>query len=110
MGPNVGAVVVHKNGDVANNPNRFLDAVATHRTPLLPEKELHSAADGQFCLELLARGVDGLRLASRQVHGPQVPVLSMTLAERIKQNVIFEPPGIFFTKLVEAPARIAGRA
>ena len=45
VGPDVGAVKIHKDRDVAHDANRMLSAIGSKRLPLFEEKKLHYAAD-----------------------------------------------------------------
>ena len=62
MHPNVGAVVVHEDRDIAHDANRALGAVPPQGLPLLVEGELQGAADLQIGRQFLAR----------VLHAPQV--------------------------------------
>src|SRR5208337_5441424 len=44
VGPDIGAVEIHEDGDVADNANGTLRTIGTKCLPLFEEKELHGAA------------------------------------------------------------------
>src|SRR6202795_3566726 len=74
VGPDIGAVEIHKDRDVAHDANGTLRAVGAERLPLFEEKKLHDAADIEvvehFRGSLLDRGWSG----GSQFAGPGFPV------------------------------------
>src|SRR5271170_6844236 len=55
--PYIGAVIIHKDGNVSDHPNRLLRAVETQGAPLLVKKELDDPAKSHFRSQFLARGL-----------------------------------------------------
>ncbi len=99
MHPDVGAVVIHENGNVAHNANRALRAIPPQRLPLLIKSKLQSAADLQVVRQLLARLLQRARFALRQPCRPFVPARQFLLrTQRIEQNEIVQPPRVLRTK------------
>ena len=55
MHPNIGAIVIHENGNIANNADLFCEQYLPQRLPLLIESKLQRAADLEVIGEFLAR-------------------------------------------------------
>src|SRR5579885_2470650 len=75
--PDIRAIVVHKDGDIADHANRFLRAVMPQGVPLLPKKELNHLANGDFGGEFSPCLLQGFRLVSRQVGRPFLPYTAL---------------------------------
>src|SRR5262249_31705464 len=48
IGPDIGAVVIHEDGYVANDADVFLRAILADGAPLFPEEELNDASDREI--------------------------------------------------------------
>src|SRR5215469_3265263 len=99
MRPDVGAVMIHENGDIADHADGAIGAIFPERSPLLVEGELQGAADayidGQFLPRFRHRG----RLPLGELLRPMVPRCELSAgAEGIEQNEIVEPPLIVAAK------------
>src|SRR5437899_5688852 len=93
MGPDIGAVEIDKNRDVAHDANRTLRAIGSKRLPLFEEKELHDAADVEIIEHFRVRLLDRRRIAMSQFAGPMVPAFQLeTRAQTIEENEVIEPP------------------
>ena len=71
--PDVGAVVVHEDSDIAHDANGAFCAVAPQGLPLFVEGELQCAADLQIDRQLLACLVQRTGFAARQALRPFIP-------------------------------------
>src|SRR6266478_5935237 len=92
MGPDIGAVEIDKNRDVAHDANRTLRAVGAERLPLFEEKELHGAADIEIVEHFSVRLLDRHRIAMSQFAGPAVPPFQLeTRAQTIEEHEVIEP-------------------
>src|ERR1700674_2104166 len=93
VSPDIGAVEIHKDRDVAHDANRTLRAVGAERLPLFEEKKLHDAADIEIVDHFRVRLLDRRRIAMSQLAGPLVPALQLeTRAQTIEENEVIEPP------------------
>src|SRR5712664_1397783 len=93
MGPDVGAVEVYKDRDVAHDANRTLSAIGSERLPLFEEKKLHGAADVEVVAHFRVRLLERRRIAMSQLTGPVVPALQLEpRAQTIEENEVIEPP------------------
>src|SRR5208337_2884543 len=105
MGPDIGAVEIHKDGDVAHDANGMLRAVGTKRLPLLEEKELHGAADLEIVEHFRVRLLDCHWIAMRQFTRPAVPAFQVeTGAQSIEQHKVIEPPLVLPAEVLIARA------
>jgi len=105
MRPNVGAVEVDEDGNVADYANRFLSAVGTQRMPLLVKKELNHSAGFEIVGKLASFFVEGCRVAVSQFTRPAIPSLQMEIRpQAIKENEIVEPPCLVTAELLETRA------
>ena len=93
--PDVGAVVVDEDGDVANEADVAVGAVCAEGAPLLAEGELEGLGDGEFFAVFEAEGVEGRRLAVFYVAGPVTPggVVELAAQDGVERPVI-EPGGV----------------
>src|SRR3984957_18800793 len=106
MRPDIGAVVVHEDGNIAGNADRALRTVTAQSLPLLVERELQRAADFELAGKLLADFFESGRLAGRPLARPAIPAFQFVpLTERVEENEVIEPPGVLRTELIEAFAR-----
>src|SRR6202140_2003128 len=93
VGPDIGAVKIHKDRDVAHDANRMLSAIDSKRLPLFEEKKLHGAADIEIFEHFRVRVLNRRRIAMSQFVGPAVPALQLeTRAQTIEENEVIEPP------------------
>src|SRR5512146_1714740 len=92
MCPHVGAVIIHKNGDVADYADGACRAVLTQGAPLLKEEELQNTADLQFPAQFAAGLVQRRWGAVRQVPRPLIPRLLVALPQSLEKNPAFHPP------------------
>src|ERR1700757_183388 len=104
MRPDVGAVVIHEDGDIAHDADGPLGAVAPQCAPLLVKGELEGAANLDIVGELFTRFFQGSGLAVSEIVRPPVPALEFLLGtKRVEQNEVVEPPGIVRLKTLETP-------
>src|SRR5215472_8472151 len=73
VSPDVGAIVVDEDGDVANDTNGALSTVTIKGTPLLIERKLQSAPDENVVGKFLTNSFQSGRLASGEFVGPSIP-------------------------------------
>src|SRR6266403_1180749 len=93
VGPDIGAVEIDKDRDVAHDSNRTLSAIGSERLPLFEEKELHDAADIEIVEHFRVRLLERRRIAMSQLAGPVVPALQLEpRAQTIEENEVIEPP------------------
>src|SRR5436305_6666181 len=110
MHPDVGAIVVHEDGDIAYDANVALAAVAAQLPPLLVKGKLEDAAHAQIISKFFTGFGQGRRLTVGKIMGPTVPAREFVPgAEAIEQNEVIEPPGIFGAERFEALQRFARR-
>src|ERR1700690_3832900 len=83
--PYVGAVVIHKDGNISDHAYGFLRAVETQGMPLLVEKELDDPANSCLRGEFQAGSLQRNRIAPGQPERPGVPRLS---AIAVSQGVV----------------------
>src|SRR5579862_7112297 len=62
--PDIGAVVIDEDGDIAHDTNGALGTIAAQSLPLLTKGKLQGAANLQIVRQVLAGALDGLRLAA----------------------------------------------
>src|SRR5436309_3535198 len=105
MGPNVGAVIVHEDGDVADDANLPLRAISVQRLPLLEECKLKRALHGDLLFQLLPYLIQRFGATLRDGTRPFIPTLKLeSFAQAAEKNKIFQPPGVVATKALEAVA------
>src|ERR1700692_3188140 len=93
VGPDVSAVEIHKDRDVAHNANRMLSAIGSKRLPLFEEEKLSGAADIEIVEHFRVSLLDRRRIAMSQFAGPVVPAFQLeTRAQAIEENEVIEPP------------------
>src|ERR1700686_5938870 len=106
VGPDVGAVKIHKDRDVAHDANRMLSAIGSKRLPLFEKKKLHDAADIEIFEHFRVRVLDRRRIAMSQFAGPVVPGFQLeTRAQTIEENEVVEPPSVLAAEGLAAGAR-----
>src|SRR6266436_1786350 len=107
VGPDVGAVEVYKDRDVAHDSNRTLSAIGSERLPLFEEKELHDAADIEIVEHFRVRLLERRRIAMSQLAGPVVPAFQLeTRAQTIEENEVIEPPLVLRAEILITGAGI----
>src|SRR6202023_765087 len=77
VGPDIGAVKIYKDRNVAHDANRTLRAIGSKRLPLFEEEKLHNAAEIEIIEHFLVRLLDPRRIAMSQFAGPAVPALQL---------------------------------
>src|ERR1700687_4447758 len=93
MSPDVGAVEIYENRDVARDANGMLRAIGSKRLPLFEEKELHGAAYIEIVEHFRVSPLDCHRVAMTQFAGPAVPAFQLEArAQAIEENEVIEPP------------------
>ena len=75
--PNVGAVVVHEDCDVAHHTDRALGAVTPQGPPLFVESELQRASDLDVGRQFLTSLVQRSRLSVGQIPRPMIPAFKL---------------------------------
>src|ERR1035441_7688189 len=109
VGPDIDAVEIYEDRDVAHDANATLRAIGTKRLPLFEEKELHGAADVELVEHFRVRLLDRHRIAMRQSAGPAVPGFQMeTRAQTVEQHEVVEPPLVLPAEALVARAGIWG--
>jgi hypothetical protein len=109
MSPDVGAVVVHKDCQIADHSDRPLNAVPAQRAPLLVESKLNRSPHGQILSQFAADLLDRHWFPASQFHWPLVPVRQFVSGTQfVEQHEIIEPGLVLATKLFEASAGLAG--
>src|SRR5260370_41938890 len=73
VGPDIGAVKIYKDRNVAHDTNRTLRAIGSKRLPLIEEEKLHDAAAIEIVEHFLVRLLDTRRIATTQLPGPVAP-------------------------------------
>jgi len=110
VSPNVGAVVIDEDCDVADNANRTLRTIAAQCPPLLIKCKLQRAPEHDVVHKFLTRFVESGGFASGEFSRPLIPSVQFAVgAQRVKQGEIFEPPCILCSKSFE-PATSCGRS
>ena len=105
MRPNIGAIEIHKDRDVAHYANRLLRAISSQRLPLLVEKKLHRAAHVEFVMHFGLRLGDRDRIAVNKFARPMVPAFKLeTRAQSIEKDEVIEPCLILPAKIFKTPA------
>src|SRR5260370_687793 len=82
--PYIGAVVIHENGDVADDTNGLFRAVVTQRVPLLPEEKLHNSPCRKLGTQVAPCRFESSLLAASQPRWPPVPMFSMAPAKGVE--------------------------
>src|SRR5258708_18113761 len=73
VGPDIGAVEIYEDCDVAHDANRTLRAIGSQRLPLFEEKELHGATGIEIVEHFRVRRLDRQRDTISQLPEPAVP-------------------------------------
>src|SRR5271157_4959769 len=107
MSPDIGAVEIYEDRNVAHDANRMLRAISTKRLPLFEEKELHGAADIEIVEHFRLSLLDRHRIAMTQFAGPAVPAFQLEArAQAIEENEVIEPPLILPAEALVTRARV----
>src|ERR1700722_16931117 len=77
MRPNIGAVEINEDRDIAHHSNGMTRAMAAKRLPLFEEKKLHGAADVEFGGHFGARFFNRRRISMSQFARPVVPAFQL---------------------------------
>src|SRR5579864_2098656 len=101
MRPDVRAFVIDEYSNVTDHANGFLRTVMPQCVPLFPEKKLHHSPGGELVAEIAFRGIQRTGVSPRELAGPLAPISSMFLADRVEENVVLDPPIVFFAESVE---------
>ena len=108
MHPDVGAVVINEDRDVAHDADRTLGAIVAQGTPLLRESELQDTAHHQIVGHVAPYLVERGRFAMRQFARPLIPVGEFVMrAQAIEEHEIFQPLRILLAETLEAGAGIS---
>src|ERR1700722_18071183 len=103
MRPDVGAVVVHEDGNIAGNTDRALRTIKPQGLPLFVKSKLQWGTNFEVGGKFLAYFFKSCRFAVRQLARPAIPAFQFVpLTERVEENKIVEPPGVLGTELIEA--------
>src|SRR5260370_34496601 len=93
VGPDIGAVKIYKDRNVAHDANRTSRAIGSKRLPLFEEERLHDAADIEIFEHFLVRLLDPRRIAMSQFTGAVVPDLQLEARTlRLDSTDIIKPP------------------
>src|ERR1700674_87945 len=105
VGPDIGAVEIYKDRDVAHDANGTLRAIGAERLPLFEEEKLHDATDIEIVEHFRVRLLDRRRIAMSQFAGPVVPAFQLeTGAQTIEENEVIEPPLVLPAEAIVAGA------
>ena len=77
MRPDIGAIEIHENSDVANDANRTLRTVRAQSAPLLEEKKLYHATGIEIVSHLGIDLFDRGRISMDQFARPAIPGLQI---------------------------------
>ena len=95
MPPDFGAVVAHKNRDVAHYADATLTASRVQLRPLLEKYKLDDAFDLQLAGGIAPNFFERRRVAANQFGRPGIPRdVFKTLAQNIEENEIFQPSAV----------------
>src|ERR1700681_1564669 len=93
VGPDIGAVEIYKDRDVAHDADRMLRTIGSERLPLFEEEKLHDAADIEIVEHFRVRLLDRHRITMSEFAGPVVPPFQLeTRAQTSEENEVIEPP------------------
>src|SRR5205823_2212534 len=98
MRPDIGAIVIHENGNVADDADSSRRAIFAQRAPLLEKCKLNSAADFQLRPQFTAGAIQCRGLAMHQFTRPLVPWLLVFPPQCLEEHKALEPPGILRTE------------
>src|SRR5216684_1650009 len=105
VGPDIGAVEIYEDRDVAHDANRMLRAIGSKRLPLFEEKELHGAADIEIVEHFRVSLLDRRRIAMSQFAGPVVPAFQLEArTQTIEEDEVIEPPLVLPAEAIVAGA------
>src|ERR1700681_2389863 len=107
VGPDIGAVEIYKDRDVAHDADRMLRTIGSERLPLFEEKKLHDAADIEIVEHFRVRFLDRGRLAMSQFAGPVVPAFQLeTRAQTVEEDEVVDPPLVLPAEGLETRASV----
>ena len=107
--PDVGAVVRHEHGNVAEQQHAQVARVPAQALPLPIEQQLHELVISDFDGQLLTRRGQRCGLTTAQLGRPMKPGLAVLLAlEGREQRVVGEPKALALAQLFQAVARDPG--
>src|SRR5271166_1426379 len=93
MGPDVGAVEIYEDGDIAHDANGTFCAIGPKRLPLLEEKELNDAPHVEILEHFHVRLLQRHGIAMGQWAWPAVPAFQLeTRAQTVEEDEVVEPP------------------
>jgi len=72
VSPDIGAVVVQEDRDIASHANRALRGITAQCVPLLEKEKLQDAVVGEIALELARGFLDGCGLAAASSRGQEL--------------------------------------
>src|ERR1700691_6509378 len=111
MSPDIGAIKIHEDRNVARDANAFSCAIRSQRLPLFEEKKLHRAPHIELFKHLPVCVLHRDRFAMHEFAGPTVPAPELeTRAESIKQHKVVYPPRIFMAEALISRANVPGGA
>ena len=109
VSPDIGAVVVDEDGDIAHDLDALFGAVGANGAPLLVEEELDGLLDGEFAALFVEDGGHGVAVAVGVLGGPLVPAgVAVHAADDGEHGVVGEPGDVVRTELMEARAQVVG--
>ena len=108
MRPNIGAIVIHEDCDIADHANRPFGAILPQRAPLFIKGKLKSASNLDVVRQFLTSLLQRCRLAMREISWPLVPTHKfLSGTKRVEQNEVIQPPMILGTESIQSAAETA---
>ena len=101
MGPGIGAVHGHINGDVPNQPDSLLVGIIFQCAPLFMELKLQVLMELHIWIQLLIVFLHGRTLTQPDILGPRRPGnIVVLLLDCHEQGIIRQPPFVFPHKML----------
>src|ERR1700678_3754794 len=93
MSPNIGAIEIDEDRNIAHHTDRVLCAISAKRLPLLKEEKLDGTANIEFMVQFRPYSCERRWLTMSQFAGPAVPAFELvTRTQSVEQNKVVEPP------------------
>ena len=111
MRPHICAVHIHKDGDIAHNPNLAVPAVIPQRAPLLVEEELDHLFNRQFAAIFVHHLRQCVVLPARIFLRPLVPTGVVIISpQHIEHRIVGQPRDIVLAEFVKPRTFVIVRA